>query len=76
MDDRSLAVRRARTIATASRWNSSGYFDGRPLGRFLLDMDFLLYEVSAQRGDGHRLFSSWAVVGWGGRENALLVRET
>ena len=27
------------TIATASRWNSGGYFDGRPLGRFLLDMD-------------------------------------
>ena len=31
--------------------NSGGYFDGRPLGLFLLDMDFLLYEVSAQRGD-------------------------
>jgi len=27
--------------------------DGRPLGRFLLDMDFLPYDVSAERGDAH-----------------------
>lgn len=40
----------SRTIATASRWNYNGYFDGRPV-LFLLDMDILLYEVSAQRGD-------------------------
>src|SRR5215208_3466877 len=39
------------TIATASRWNSGGYFDGRPRGLFLPDTDFLLYEVSAQLGD-------------------------
>ena len=33
-----------------------GYFAGRPGNRFLLDMDFLLYEVSAQRGDAHQRF--------------------
>ena len=53
----SLAIERSssRTIATASRWNSSGYLDGRPVVLFLLDMDFLLYEVSAQRGDAQTL---------------------
>jgi hypothetical protein len=44
----------SRTIATASRRNSGGYFDGLPARRFfVLDMDFLLYEVSAQQGDAH-----------------------
>ncbi len=40
----------SRTIATASRWNSDGYFAGRPGDRFMLDMDFLLYEVSPTGG--------------------------
>ena len=41
------------TIATVSRRNSGGNFEGRPLGVvfFLLDMDHLLYEMSVQRGD-------------------------
>jgi hypothetical protein len=37
---------------TARTPASSGYFGGRPRGLLLLDMDFLLYEVSVQRGDG------------------------
>jgi len=43
------------TILTASRRNSGGNFEGRPLVVvfLLLDMDFLLYEVSVQRGDAH-----------------------
>jgi hypothetical protein len=46
----SAMLRCSSSTIAASRWNSGGYFEGRPLGRFLLDMDFLLYEVSAQRG--------------------------
>jgi hypothetical protein len=52
----------SRTIATASRWNSGGYFDGRPSALFLLDMDFLLYEVSAQWGDAQPLEGPTAFV--------------
>ena len=36
-------------------WHPTGNFEGRPLVVvfFLLDMDFLLYAVSVQRGDAH-----------------------
>ena len=41
------------TIPTGSRRNSGGNFEDRPLAAllFLLDMDYLLYEMSIQRGD-------------------------
>ena len=53
----------SRTIATASRWNSGGYFAGLPGRRFLLlDMDILLYEVSAQRGDAHTLIRAFRAI--------------
>lgn len=42
----------SRTIATASAWNSGGYFAGQRGRRFFgVDMDFLLYEMSGPRGD-------------------------